>query len=198
MRVFVSHAAQRHLYGKALELPPSRFLSALPELFRHTRLVRPCADESYADEAVLENIGGGRRAFLKKALLPPPNLPHPPQRLLTLSNPFRRLCRIKKRSVLERLFFEKKGKTGAGKCSSLFLGFRERFTGHTHEFFQKCPVFQPLDPEHRLSPFTAFQLAIRHEGFSRFRDLHEQAIVANAAEQFGRRNRTQYSPNIFL
>lgn len=38
--VFVSHAAQRHLYGKALELPPSRFLSALPELFRHTRLVR--------------------------------------------------------------------------------------------------------------------------------------------------------------
>ena len=28
--VFVSHAAQRHLYGKALELPPSRFLSALP------------------------------------------------------------------------------------------------------------------------------------------------------------------------
>ena len=38
--VFVSHAAQRHLYGKALELPPSRFLSALPQLFRHTRLVR--------------------------------------------------------------------------------------------------------------------------------------------------------------
>src|SRR5699024_2533062 len=38
--VFVSPAAQRRLYGKVLELSPSRFLSALPELFRHTRLVR--------------------------------------------------------------------------------------------------------------------------------------------------------------
>ena len=38
--VFVSHAAQRHLYGKALQLPPSRFLAALPDLFQHTRLVR--------------------------------------------------------------------------------------------------------------------------------------------------------------
>lgn len=38
--VFVSHAAQRQLYGKTLELPPSRFLEVLPELFRHTRLVR--------------------------------------------------------------------------------------------------------------------------------------------------------------
>ena len=56
-------------------------------------------------------------------------------------------------SDLLAAFFEKKGKTGAGTCSSLFLGFRERFTGHTHEFFQKGPVFQPLDPEHRLSPF---------------------------------------------
>ena len=38
--VFASHALQRHLYGKALQLPPSRFLTALPDLFRHTRLVR--------------------------------------------------------------------------------------------------------------------------------------------------------------
>ena len=38
--VFVSHAGQRQLYGKALQLPPSRFLKDLPELFHRTRLVR--------------------------------------------------------------------------------------------------------------------------------------------------------------
>lgn len=38
--VFVSHAAQRQLYGKTLQLPPSRFLKDLPELFHRTRLVR--------------------------------------------------------------------------------------------------------------------------------------------------------------
>ncbi len=38
--VFASHAAQRRLYGSVLKLPPSRFLSDLPDLFRHTRLVR--------------------------------------------------------------------------------------------------------------------------------------------------------------
>ena len=38
--VFVSHAAQRRLYGNVLHLPPSRFLADLPELFQHTRLVR--------------------------------------------------------------------------------------------------------------------------------------------------------------
>ena len=77
-------------------------------------------------------------AFSRKPLLPPPNLPHPPQRLLTLSNPFRRLYRIKKRSVLERLFLRKKGKQGQGNVHLFFLGSGSASQVIRTSFFRKA------------------------------------------------------------
>lgn len=38
--VFISHAAERRLYGNLLRLQPSRFLADLPSLFHQSRLVR--------------------------------------------------------------------------------------------------------------------------------------------------------------
>lgn len=106
----------------------------------------PCADESYADETVLENIGGEGGLLQAPTPSSKGNLP------LKDFNPYRprRLCQIKT-LVLERLFEKKEN--GCRKCSSLFLGSGAPQVIRTS--FSERPVFQPLDPEHRLSPRKA-------------------------------------------